>query len=310
MSQGHSLVVEVTNPYDVKTDGCPSDMSPCLSNGGLRAFVDGEEVDDLLQFSRDKYVTDGIAVSASNLPVECRQFGGDKIWARMYDEMLHGQRELGVEESFEDWILHFDHMAAPDWCAQYVAQNHLADVQSIYSVFKIVTPSVTVRLNVGTNFQGNGELDWDGRVLPDLEFWQMDVGVDGLSLESQSLTGILGETARPVLDKDGRKVMQGYDAIRGTVEDYHVSSALGTDFAVATEKRDSFVKKRDSSTEKQDSSTKHRCNRGSASAHPLHAALRGMFAVLYCLSFAVFSVYTTCQIRRGVVAAMTYIRVK
>ena len=238
MSQGHSLVIEVTNPYDVNTDGCPPDMSPCLSNGGLRAVVDGEEVDDLLRFSRDKYVTDGIAVSASNLPVECRQFGGDKIWARMYGEMLEGQRELAVEESFEDWILRFDHMAAPDWCAQYVAQNHLADVQSIYSVFKIVTSSVMVRLNVGTNFQGYGELDWDGRVLPDLEFWQMDVGLDGLSLENESLTGILGETARPVLDKDGRKVMQGYGAIRGAVEDYRVSSALSTDFALATKKQD------------------------------------------------------------------------
>eukprot|EP00904_Undaria_pinnatifida_P010971 jgi/Undpi1/7003/HiC_scaffold_21.g09477.m1 len=241
MSQGHSLVIEVTNPYDVNTDGCPSDMSTCLSNGGLRAMVDGEEVDDLLRFSRDEHVTDGIAVSASNLPVECRQFGGDKIWARMYGEMLQGQRQLTVEESFEDWILRFDHMAAPDWCAQYVAQNHLADVQSIYSVFKIVTSSVTVRLNVGTNFQGNGERDWDGRVLPDLEFWQMDVGIDGLSLDSESLTGILGETARPVLDKDGRKVMQGYRAIRGTVEDYRVSSALSTDFALATNKQDNFT---------------------------------------------------------------------
>ena len=113
MSQGHSLVIEVTNPYDINTDGCPPDMSPCLSNGGLRAMVDGEEVDNLLRFSRNEYVTDGIAVSASNLPVECRQFGGDKIWARMYSEMLQGQRELAVKESFEDWILRFDHMAAP-----------------------------------------------------------------------------------------------------------------------------------------------------------------------------------------------------
>ena len=238
ISEGHSLVIEVTNPYDVNTAGCPPDMSICLSNGGLRAVVDGEEVDGLLQFSRDEYVTDGITMSASNLPVECRQFGGDKIWARMYDEMLHGQRELVVEESFENWILRFDHMVAPDWCAQYIGQNNLSDVQSNYSVFKIITSSVTVRLNVGTNFQGNGELDWDGRVLPDLEFWQMDVGLDGLSLDSASLTGILGETARPVLDKDGRKIMQGYGAIRGTVQDYRVSSPLGTDFALLTKDQD------------------------------------------------------------------------
>ena len=128
----------------------------------------------------------------------------------MYGEMLQGQRKLAVEESFEDWILRFDHMPAPDWCAEYVAQNRLTDVQSIFSVFKIVTSSVTVRLNVGTNFQGNG-LDWDGRVLPDLEFWQMDVGLDGLSLESELLTGILSETARPMLD--GQK--QGYARVWG-----------------------------------------------------------------------------------------------
>ena len=65
-----------------------------------------------------------------------------------------------------------------------------------------MTSSVTVGLNVGTNFQGNGGVDWDGRVLPDLEFWQMDVGLDGLSLDNDSLIGILGETARPNVDKD------------------------------------------------------------------------------------------------------------
>ena len=66
----------------------------------------------------------------------------------------------------------------------------------------------------------------------------MDVGLDGLSLDNESLTGILGETARPVLDKDGYKIMQGHGAIRGTVEDYRVSSPLGTDFALLTKKMD------------------------------------------------------------------------
>ena len=95
-----------------------------------------------------------------------------------------------------------------------------------------MTPAVTVRLNVGTNYQGGGEVDWDGHVLPDLEFWQMDVGLHGLSLDNESLSGILGETARPVLDEDGHEVMEGYDAFRGTVEDYRVSGPLGTDFAL------------------------------------------------------------------------------
>ena len=232
LSKGHSLIIEVENPYDIDTNGCPPGISPCLANGGLRAIVDGEEVESLLRFSRDKYVVDGITVSASNLPAECRQFGGDKIWARLYDEMLKGTRALADEEQFEDWILRFDDMAAPQWCTQYIEQHDLADLQSIHAVFKIVTPAVTVRLNVGTNYQDGGDLDWDGRVLPDLEFWQMDVGLHGLSLENESLSGILGETARPVLDEDGREIMEGYEAFRGTVEDYRVSSALGTDFAL------------------------------------------------------------------------------
>ena len=232
LSEGHSLVIEVKNPYDIDTNGCPSEASPCLSDGGLRAVVDGKEVESLLHFSRDEHVVDGIIVSASNLPVECRQFGGDKIWARMYDEMIQGTRELAMEEQFEDWILRFEDMAAPTWCAKYVDQHDLADLQSIHAVFKIVTSSVVVRLNVGLNFQGEGELDSDGRVLPDLEFWQMDVGLDGLSLGHESLSGILGETARPVLDGDGREVMEGFEAFRGTVEDYRVSGPLGTDFAL------------------------------------------------------------------------------
>ena len=232
LSEGHSLVIEVENPYDIGTNGCPPKISPCLANGGLRAVVDGEEVESLLRFSRDKYVADGLTVSASNLPVECRQFGGDKIWARMYDETLQGTRALSLDEPFEDWILLFDDMAALSWCKQYIEQNDLADLQSIHAVFEIQTPSVTVRMNVGLNYQDGGDIDWAGRVLPDLKFWQMDVGLHGLSLENESLSGILGETARPVLDVDGREVMEGYEAFRGTVEDYRVSGPLGTDFAL------------------------------------------------------------------------------
>ena len=102
LSEAHSLVIEVNNPYDIKTSGCPSGISPCLSDGGLRAVIDGGEVGYLPGFARDEHVVDGITVSASNLPAECRQFGGHKIWARMYDEMLQGSRQLISEETFED----------------------------------------------------------------------------------------------------------------------------------------------------------------------------------------------------------------
>ena len=247
MSKGHSLVIEVENPYAIDTDGCPENVSPCLANGGLVISVDGKQQDGLLRFSRKvPVVADGaISVSASNLPVECRQFGGDKIWARMYQEILveEGRRELHENESLEDWILRYDHMAAPDWCVKYIEENDLADLQSNHAIFKIETPTVTVRLNAGVNYQGDGEQDWDGRALPDLEFWQMDVGVDGLDVENPVLSGILGETARPVKDENGVEVMEGFDAFRGTVEDYRLSSALGSRFALLDKREEGHENK-------------------------------------------------------------------
>lgn len=134
-------------------------------------------------------------------------------------------------ESFEQWILkHAEkNMAAPDWCAEYISERGLADVQSTHTVLKIASPSVSVRVNVGINHQGGGERDWDGRDLPDLNFWQMNVGLEGLVV-GDSLSGILGKTARPVLDDNGDPIMEGMEAIRGTVEDYRVAGALGVDF--------------------------------------------------------------------------------
>lgn len=232
LSNGHSLVIEVKNPYAVDTNVCPHGVSPCLANGGLRAVVDGEEVDDILAFSRNRHVVQGITLSASNVPAECRPFGRDKIMARMHDETLQDTRRLNPDQQFEDWILRFGEMAAPGLYSQYIQEHELADLQSTHAVFKIATPAVTVRLNVGTNSQGGGDLDGDGRILPDLEFWQMKVGLHGLSVEHESLSGMLGETARPVLDDDGREVMQGYGAFRGTVQDYRGSGPWGVDFAL------------------------------------------------------------------------------
>ncbi|CAM9929053.1 unnamed protein product, partial [Ectocarpus sp. 12 AP-2014] len=240
LSEGHSLVIEVANPYTVDTDGCPENVSPCLANGGLRIIVDGQEVDELLRFSQEMPVADGaMTFSASNLPVECRQFGGHKIWARMHEDMIAGKRQLLGGESFEEWILrHEDGMPAPGWCNKYIAENDLADLQSTHAIFKIETSTVTVRLNVGVNYQGDGEEDWDGRVLPDLEFWQMDVGMSGLDVDNPALSGLLGETARPVYDENGQPIMKGSKAFRGGVEDYRVSSALGVHFPLLDEKEE------------------------------------------------------------------------
>ncbi|CAN0084804.1 unnamed protein product [Ectocarpus sp. 8 AP-2014] len=237
LSEGHSLVIEVKNPYTIDTDGCPEGVSPCLANGGLRIIVDGQEVDELLRLSRQVPVADGaMTVSASNLPVECRQFGGDRIWAHMYEDMMLGRRQLRDGESLEEWILRYDSMAAPGWCAKFIAENDLADLQSNHAIFKIETPTVTVRLNAGVNYQGNGELNGDRRVLPDLEFWQMDVGMEGLDVDNPALSGLTGETARPVYDENGKPIMEGFDAFRGTVEDYRVPGALGVHFPLLDEK--------------------------------------------------------------------------
>lgn len=226
---GHSVVIEVKDPYTTTTGGCPGGISPCLADGGVRIIVDGQETGALLAPTRDKLVADGMAMSAFNMPVECQSFGGDKIWASRHKQALQSSRTLR-SESFEDWLLEFTNQAAPAWCTMYVAEQGLANVQSDHAVFRISTPMVTVRLDVGVNHQDGGEVDWDGRALPDMFFWQMDVGFQGLSVEHESLSGLLGETARPVLDDAGIKVMKGPGAMRGTVEDYRVSGALGQDF--------------------------------------------------------------------------------
>ena len=116
----------------------------------------------------------------------------------MYEEMLQDQRPL-LTEDFEGWVLEYKDMAAHDWCTKYVAEKGLSHVQSSHAVFKIDTPEVTLRLNIGINAQSQGELTSDGRVLPELEVWQMDLGVQGLHRQN-NLSGIQGETADPVVD--------------------------------------------------------------------------------------------------------------
>lgn len=217
----HSLVIEVSHPYSVSTPGCPNGVSPCLSDGGIRLLVDGKESESLLGPVRDEFVTDGISLSSSNLPVECWQFGGDKIWARMYDEMMQqDHRHLLAEMDFEEWFLTFNESAAPEWCAKYIYEHGLGEVQSRYALFRVLTPTVDVQLHIGVGHQDGGELTWDGLVLPELELWQMNVGVAGLSLEDESLTGLLGETSRPVLDADGHEITKGSKAMRGATEEY------------------------------------------------------------------------------------------
>lgn len=226
----HSFVVEVNSPYSTETSGCPVGVGPCLASGSLAMAIDGERPAALLGFLDGAHFHNGLTLSATNVPVECGQFGGGRIWAATYEEMIQGHRTL-IGESFEAWVLKFRDMAAPDWCAKYVSERGLADVHSTHAVLRIETPLASVRVSVGPNYQSGGEEDPEGRVISDLDFWQMDVGLEGLRV-GDSLSGILGETARPVLDDTGEAVMSGPGAFRGTVEDYRVSGALGVEFSL------------------------------------------------------------------------------
>lgn len=118
--RGREPICHPHGRYAIHTDGCPEGVSPCLGNGRLRISVDSQEENELLRFSRQ--VPGGRwrhNLSASKLEVECRQLGGGKTWARMCTrQMLEDRRHQVHGESFEDWILKYDHMVAPGWCAK------------------------------------------------------------------------------------------------------------------------------------------------------------------------------------------------
>lgn len=65
----------------------------------------------------------------------------------------------------------------------------------------------------------------------------MDVHVERYKLDENTVTGILGETMRPVYDKDGVPVTWGPHAMRGEVEDYRVSGPLAKFMGIHEEGR-------------------------------------------------------------------------
>ena len=236
-SGGRSFVIEVKDPYTLNTAGCGSGVEsslPCLANGALRFIVDGVEHRGLQTPSQAVELPGGRFVSSANLPAECRRFGGDRIWAAQYADMTKTQRSLrGYEAEFETWILQEGSMAAPTWCAKFLQEEGLPGllaVQSNHAIFHVVTPKASLRINIGVNHQDRVTSE-DGAVVfvPELDFWQGDVGVEGNSF-SDTVSGMLGETSRPILDKYGLPIMQGAGAIRGTTEDYRVDGPLGVEF--------------------------------------------------------------------------------
>ena len=113
LQHGHSLVIEVIKPYSSDTPGGPESFFACLADGGLRFVVDGKVSQRLTRPIRNKKVGGIFKLSSSNLPVECREFGGGEEWELLYEEVRRGDKEL-TEPSFEEWVLSFSHKVAPD----------------------------------------------------------------------------------------------------------------------------------------------------------------------------------------------------
>lgn len=226
----HSIVIEVKDPYSALTDGCPDGIAPCLADGGIRIEVDGNENDALLSPTRYEFLADGMELSATNLPPVCQEFGHKDVLASLRKGSVDVGRRLRAL-TFEDWILSLANMVVPTLCSEIVTGHGLLDVQSQQSIFRIVTPTADIRLSSGIDHRKK-RTKKNGRKLSEMDFWQMGVGVNGLALKHENISGLLGETSRIVYDNDGHPVMEGLRALRGTVEDYRVSGALGTDFAL------------------------------------------------------------------------------
>lgn len=233
----NSLVVEVKNPYTTTTNGCPKDSSvPCLADGGLRILVDGEESAAMQAPATSVHLPGGspVVVSAANLPAECRIFGGDRIWATKFAEMMVNHRRLRSlgSVSFADWILQPDTLAAPTWCAKFLEEGGDSGILSTrgeHATLRVDTLAATVRINVGVNYQ-DLETAPDGTVLvPELEFWQTDLGFDDLML-SGDVAGLMGDTSRFVLDDNGVPVTSGIGALHAPVESYRVAGPFARDF--------------------------------------------------------------------------------
>lgn len=232
----HSLVVEVMDPYTTTTNGCPKDASvPCLADGGLRIRVDGQG-SLAMQAPVENVRLPGnspVVVSTANLPAECRPFGGDRIWATKFADMMANQRSLRLDSvSFTEWILQPVLLAAPTWCAKFLEEAGATGILSTraeHATLRVETPAADIRINVGVNYQ-DLETGPDGTVLvPELEFWQTDLGFDGLRL-SGSVAGLMGDTSRFVIDNEGEPVMSGLGALHGPVESYRVDGPFSRDF--------------------------------------------------------------------------------
>lgn len=94
---------------------------------------------------------------------------------------MSGRRLLAAKKSLDDWVRDWSaSTAASWWCEKFLDESGtegLLEYHSKHAVFGMESPSVGVRLHHGPNHYG-GEKHRDGRVLPELQIWQMNVHVE------------------------------------------------------------------------------------------------------------------------------------
>ncbi|CAM9873433.1 unnamed protein product [Ectocarpus sp. 4 AP-2014] len=229
----HDIVINVKDPHSLESS-CPEGVSPCLADGSLSVYLDGKE--ELLAPGTVS-VSQEVAVSAVNLPGECRSFGFETYWERKKMEAAtQGRRSLlGKEQEMEDWILGDPTATNMEECIKYVtgALKNVGGLfahQSEHATFQIVTPKATIRLTHGRLHQIAMRDPTDQFDLPDHLTWQMNMGVDRNDVSRQA-TGILGQTFVPTLDAAGKEIMSGMESIRGQQEDYRLKGPLDVEFA-------------------------------------------------------------------------------
>eukprot|EP00903_Cladosiphon_okamuranus_P021626 g19884.t1 len=216
----HTIEISVKNPHSLDSS-CPAGVLPCLAHGALSVKLDDQES---LLSPGEVTLGPGVAISAVNLPGACRSFGFEKYWERKKLQNAGGGRKLeavGFLEDIGEWILADPTATNMEECAQYVAaagETGLFDHASEHASFQIMTPTGTIRLTHGRLHQLAMRDPTDQFDLPDHLTWHMNVAIDhhDVSLEA---TGVLGETVVPTVDANGKYIMKGIDAIRGSQED-------------------------------------------------------------------------------------------
>lgn len=241
-SGGHSIIIETEHPQTTHSESClDASYAPCLAENSVRITVDGR-IHPAVSMERAALPGDA-RITATNLPPECRPRGHDHIWAYHFPHT--GRHNAGPKRepvNFIEWASGWSSStAAPTWCSIWLENagpEGTFKYEGKHAAFRIEIPEMTVRLHHGTSHEHNEALVVTGSEqspsssvdLHGQELWNMGVHVEWYSEDLISVTGILGQTMRPVLDDWGSPVPFGLRALHGEIEDYRISGPLDMDF--------------------------------------------------------------------------------